>query len=361
MESTLTDPAAALPAAVASVPSRHSLVEAGSPSDGPVIEEAPPSLTEEALPPELLADLEDANLVLSPGYIGSDRRGQGLRARVLRATFAQRRSLLRLELLVVAVVAVLVVASVVLVGPVAHGSSALASGTGTKRTPVHHRAPIAAAVPAPTPAVSPAPTATSPAPTATSPVPTVSATPVAPPPAASAATPAAPPPAAAAYLTPAELGAQALTLVTYPWQKIPGYSIQFLPISEAPTPGFYGNTTFTMGQAGGQSVLYVYPGETVQRLAAITAFEIGHEVDAAGVYPADGDTGHAQIEKLLNYFPASWMPNCDCAEQSFLSGWYAAAFSNQWSPGVGNWSQILPEPSGATLAAMQPWLNPTIP
>ena len=112
MESTLTDPAAALPAAVASVPSRHSFVEAGSPSDGPVIEEAPPSLTEEALPPELLADLEDANLVLSPGYIGSDRRGQGLRARVLRATFAQRRSLLRLELLVVALVAVLVVASV---------------------------------------------------------------------------------------------------------------------------------------------------------------------------------------------------------------------------------------------------------
>ncbi len=371
MESTLTDPAAALPAAVASVSSRHSLVEAGSPSDGPVTEEALPSPTEEALPSpteealpspteealplELLADLEDANLVLSPGYIGSDRRGKGLRARVLRATFAQRRSLLRLELLIVAVVAVLVVVSVLLVGPVAHGSSALASGTGTKRTPVHHHTPIAAAaVPAPTPAASPAPTTTSP-------VPAVSATPVAPPPAASAATPTAPPPAAPASLSPAELGAQALTLVTYPWQKIPGYSIQFLPISEAPTPGFYGNTTFTMGQAGGQSVLYVYPGETIQRLAAITAFEIGHEVDAAGVYPADGGTGHAQIEKLLNYFPASWMPNCDCAEQSFLSGWYAAAFSNQWSPGVGNWSQILPEPSGATLAAMQPWLNPTIP
>jgi hypothetical protein len=355
MESTLTDPAAALPAAVATVSSRHSVVETESPGDGPVTEETLDSLTEEALPPELLADLEDANLVLSPGYIGSDRRGKGLRARVLRATFAQRRSLLRLELLVVAVVAVLVVASVLLVGPAAHGSSALASGTGTKRTPVHHRTPVAAAaVPAPTPGASPAPTTTSP-------VPAVSATPATPPPAASAATPAAPPAAAPASLTPAELGAQALTLVTYPWQKIPGYSIQFLPISEAPTPGFYGNTTFTMGQAGGQSVLYVYPGETVQRLAAITAFEIGHEVDAAGVYAADGNSGHAQIEKLLNYFPASWMPNCDCAEQSFLSGWYAAAFSNQWSPGVGSWSQILPEPSGATLAAMQPWLNPTIP
>jgi hypothetical protein len=355
MESTLTDPSAALPAAVASVPSRHSPVETGSPGDGSITEEALPFLSEEALNPELLADLEDADLVLSPGYIGSDRRGKGLRARVLRATFAQRRSLLRLELLVVAVVAVLVVMSVLLVGPATHGSAALASGTGTRPTPVHHRTPVAAAAaPAPTPAASPAPTTTSPAPA-------VSATPAAPPPAASAAvTPAAASAASPTALTPAELGAQALTLVTYPWQKIPGYSIEFLPISQAPSPGFYGNTTFTMGQAGGQSVLYVYPGETVQRLAAITAFEIGHEVDAAGVDPADGNTGHAQIEQLLNYFPASWMPNCDCAEQSFLSGWYAAAFSNQWSPGVGNWSQILPEPSGATLAAMQPWLNPTI-
>jgi hypothetical protein len=360
MESTLTDLSAALPAAVAPVSSRHSPVELGSPSDGPVTEDALASATEEALPPGILADLDDASLVLSPGYIGSDRRGKGLRARVLRATFAQRRSLLRLELLVLAVVAVLVVVSVLLVGPATHGSSALASGTGTKRSLVHHRIPVAAAAaPAAAPTASPAPT--TPVQTTTSPA-TVGAAPVSPPPAASAAsTPAPPPPAAPASLTPAELGAQALTLVTYPWQKIPGYSIQFLPISEAPTPGFYGNTTFTMGQTGGQSVLYVYPGETVQRLAAITAFEIGHEVDAAGVYPADGNSGHAQIEKLLNYFPASWMPNCDCAEQSFLSGWYAAAFSNQWSPGVGNWSQILPEPSGATLAAMQPWLNPTIP
>ena len=154
------------------------------------------------------------------------------------------------------------------------------------------------------------------------------------------------------------MGAQALALVRYPWQSIPGYTIQFQPISAAPSPGFYGNTTFTWGQTGGTSVLYVYPGETVERLAGITAFEIAHEVDAAAVEPQGGE---AQIENILGIHPASWAPNCDCAEQGFLSGWYAAAFSNYWSPGVGNWSQLAPLPTGSTLAAVEPWMNPTIP
>jgi hypothetical protein len=153
------------------------------------------------------------------------------------------------------------------------------------------------------------------------------------------------------------MGAQALALVRYPWQDIPGYTIQFQPIAAAPSPGFYGNTTFTWGHTGGTSVLYVYPGETVQQLAGITAFEIAHEVDAAAVQPQGGET---QIENILGIHPSSWAPNCDCAEQGFLSGWYAAAFSNYWSPGVGNWSPLAPMPTGATLSAVEPWLNPTI-
>ncbi|MGH9079130.1 MAG: hypothetical protein ACRDYE_03435, partial [Acidimicrobiales bacterium] len=160
-------------------------------------------------------------------------------------------------------------------------------------------------------------------------------------------------------LTPDQLGAEALTLVRYPWQQLPGYSIQFLPISDAPSPGFYGNTTFTWGHTGGSSVMYVYPGETVERLAGITAFEIAHEVDAAAVLPGGGET---QIEDILNYHPSSWAPDCDCAEQNYLSGWYAAAFSNYWSPGVGNWSQLpVAAPSGATLPEVASWLNPAIP
>jgi len=300
--------------------------------------------TEEPLPSELLADLEDGSLVLSPDYIGSDRRARGLWRRLRRATFSQRRTLLRLEGLVVALVVIVVVASVLLVGtPSApRGGTANAADGAAPSAP----APVTA-----TPATIPATTA--PAPVTTTPVSTPVVAPTTPP-----APPATTPPAPTAALTPSQLGAQALTLVRYPWQSIPGYSIQFQPISDAPSAGFYGNTTFTWGQTGGTSVLYVYPGETVERLAGITAFEIAHEVDAAAVQPQGGE---ARIEDILGIHPASWAPNCDCAEQGFLSGWYAAAFSNYWSPGVGDWSQVAPMPTGATLAAIQPWLSPSIP
>jgi hypothetical protein len=304
----------------------------------------------EDLDPDLLDDLDDPNLVLSPGYVGPDRRGLGLGARLRRATFAPRRSVLRVELAVVALAVAVTVASVLLVGS---SSTGLAHA---RKSPQAALAPASAATPTTAPPPSAATPTTAPPPSTTTPT---TAPPPAPPANASAAgaAPGTTPPAAAAALTPAQLGAQALALVRYPWQSIPGYSIQFLSISDAPSSGFYGNTTFTWGRAGGQSVLYVYPGETVQRLAAITAFEIGHEVDAAAVQPQGGE---AQIEDILGIHPASWSPNCDCAEQGFLSGWYAAAFSNYWSPGVGNWSQIAPEPSGATLTAVEPWLNPAI-
>ena len=101
------------------------------------------------------------------------------------------------------------------------------------------------------------------------------------------------------------MGAAALALVRYPWQQIPGYSIQFLPISDAPSPGFYGNTDFTWGEPGGVSTLYVYPGETVEQLAGIIGFEIGHEVDAAYVEPQGG---HAQIEAALGVSPGELGP-----------------------------------------------------
>ncbi len=314
---------------------------------------------EEALPSGILADLDDSSLVLSDGYVGPDRRTDGLWAGLRRATFAQRRSLLRLEGVVLALVAVVVAASLLLVdsGSPTH---ATAGSAGVATTPARSAAPSdSSATPSPT---ATAPTATAPSaatdPSAAAPAATVPATTT--PAAVVAAAPpvTAPPPESTASLTPAQMGAQALALVRYPWQSIPGYTIQFQPISAAPSPGFYGNTTFTWGQTGGTSVLYVYPGETVERLAGITAFEIAHEVDAAAVQPQGGET---QIENILGIHPASWAPNCDCAEQGYLSGWYAAAFSNYWSPGVGNWSPLAPAPTGATLAAVEPWLNPTIP
>jgi hypothetical protein len=330
----------------------------------------PPDLATELdpLPPELLADLDAPHLVLSDGYLGPDRRRRGPWARILRTTFPPRRAVLSVEVLLVAVVLGVVLTAAHAVGLIGRSSpdpsrsaaTGRPAGTGSLLTPLladplAHPAAAAASRPT-TPAPSAAPAATTPPTTPPAPVATAPAP--APPPAAAPPAAAPAPPPAVADPTPQQLGAEALALVRYPWQSIPGYSIQFDPISAAPSPGFYGNTTFTWGQTGGTSVLYVYPGETVDRLAGITAFEIGHEVDAAAVDPQGGET---QIENILGIHPASWAPNCDCAEQGFLSGWYAAAFSNYWSPGVGDWSQLAPEPTGATLAAIEPWLNPTIP
>jgi hypothetical protein len=374
MDATLTDgPAAPVPDAAPAPLLSHETGRAVRTEDGGVRTHrvvidpgpaAPGVDTEGPLAPELLADLDDPRLVLSEGYVGTDRRGTGFVARLLRATFTQRRSLLRLEIMVavaLAAVGMALATSVLFAGADGRSSgrggrsdhaaeSPTRSDTATDKAPVV-KAPAVAAQPV---------AATAPSTTAPTPTPTTAPVPVAAPaaPAAAPAAPAAAPAATpAAALSPTQLGAQALALVRYPWQRITGYSIQFLPISDAPSPGFYGNTTFTWGQTGGTSVLYVYPGETVQRLAGITAFEIGHEVDAAAVEPQGGE---AQIENILGMHPASWAPDCDCAEQGFLSGWYAAAFSNYWSPGVGDWSALAPEPAGAVLAAVEPWLNPSI-
>ena len=323
----------------------------------------------EPLPPELIADLESPRLVLSDGYVGPDRRRSGRWARTRRATFTQRRAVLSLELLLAAIVIGVVLAAAQGIGLIGRSSTtSLRGSTATSSRPARLSASLLVPLLADPPGLHPAdhpvataahPASTPPAASAAAPVPTPTSVPPTP-----AAVPAPPPTAPSTTVppvadpTPQQLGAQALALVGYPWQRIPGYSIQFEPISDAPSPGFYGNTTFTWGQAGGTSVLYVYPGETVARLAGITAFEIGHEVDAAAVEPQGGET---QIENILGIHPASWAPDCDCAEQGYLSGWYAAAFSNYWSPGVGEWSDLAPEPTGATLAAIEPWLNPTVP
>ncbi len=367
MESAQSDDATPdwRPGAVSVLPQRTPLGPPPSRGD-PAVEQGDPAVEEE-LEAAFRTELDDPELVVSPGYIGHERRAPGWRARLARATFHQRRSLLTLEFAVAAIVLLLIVVTVLQVGirsrptPAATASAAVTRAparASVRRATAPARASVRRATAPAAATTTPTPATTAPAPTTTVPAPTTTAAP--PPPAAPAAV-AAPPPAAVAptpaATTPDQLGQQALALVRYPWQNIPGYSIQFLPIADAPSPGFYGNTTFTWGRPGGTSVLYVYAGEAVDTLAGIIGFEIGHEVDAAAVEPQGGE---AQIENILGIHPASWAPDCDCAEQGFLSGWYAAAFSNYWSPGVGDWSTIAPEPSGGVLAAIETWLNPTI-
>src|SRR5664280_1311569 len=205
---------------------------AGAELDGP----------DEAAPSAFLADLDDPELVISEGYIGPERRATGLRARLLRATFGQRRSLLRLDLLVVAAVVVLVAAALLVAGATGHNGPAAGRNTALPAAAAQPRpvGPASSAVrdtPTSTTPVVTAPAVTDPAPTTTVPAPAATAapapTPVTAPGTAAAPIPTTPPaPADAAQtpaaLTPAQLGAEALTLVRYPWQSIRGYSLQFL-------------------------------------------------------------------------------------------------------------------------------------
>ena len=311
---------------------------------------------------DLVGVLDEPRLVLSESYIGADRRRRGVWATGARVTYPARRALLRLDvLLAMAVLALAAGLAIIFVVPTT-GSRAHRGTT--------FQAPVASAPLHVLPDTAVIPSAVVRAERARSvQVDAARAASLAAAEHAAAAQAAAAQAAAAqaeavrkatlevfnpATSTPAAMGAAALALVRYPWQSLPGYSIRFAPISEAPSPGFYGNTTFTWGQPGGTSTMYVYPGETVAQLAGITAFEIAHEVDASLVEPTGG---HAAIEGILGLHPASWAPNCDCSEQGLLSGWFAAAFATEWSPGVGQWSRVAPLPAGSTAAAMAPWIR----
>ena len=105
-------------------------------------------------------------------------------------------------------------------------------------------------------------------------------------------------------------------------------------------------------------MLYVYPGETVDRLAGITAFEIAHEVDAAAVQPQGGE---AQIENAPGHPPRQLGAHLRLCRAGLPLGLVRRSVLDYWSPGVGDWSPLAPMPTGAPLAAVQPWLNPTIP
>ena len=167
-------------------------------------------------------------LIVTPGYVGPDRRAPGLAGRLRRERFGRVgtvRGLLTLALAVVAVTAVVGVAlSRARREPV---GSALAASVHAARSIDAGHGRIARS-----------------ASRVGSTVPPTTVPPTTVPPPASAAASAPAPPA----LTPQQLGAEALALVRYPWQKLPGYSIEFEPSSDAPAPGFEGRQQHGTGE-----------------------------------------------------------------------------------------------------------------
>ena len=227
---------------------------------------------------QALADLDDPRLVLSDGYVGLDRRRAGGRWSLLRITYLPRRALFRLDALIVLAVIVVIAGAVLVVTARPRPPGSLEVTVAAQPTRV-----LGAVPRNPTVATTAVATPCRRQPCRRPPCrPSASAVPAAPVVDPSSPRPWEPPPCTRRY----------------PWQQLPGYSIQFLPISDAPSPGILRQHQLHLGPAGRDVHDLRLPRRDRRQAGRHHHFEIGHEVDAAYVEP---EGGHDQIG-------ASWNP-----------------------------------------------------
>ena len=131
----------------------------------------------------------------------------------------------------------------------------------------------------------------------------------------------------------------------WPWSATRGRASRATPSSSSPsrTPRLRASTGTPASHGARPAGRRCSTSTPVRRSSGWPASPRSRSPTRSMPPPCNPRAGETQIENILGIHPASWAPNCDCAEQGFLSGWYAAAFSNYWSPGVGDWSQIAPD------------------
>ena len=180
-----------------------------------------------------------------------------------------------------------------------------------------------------------APTTTTEAPPTTSVAPRVSA-----------ATSAPQPAPAPAPTTPAEVGAAALASLDYPWQRL-GYSVTF----EGANSGLLGKADCGTHQI----TVYVRPTQTIQQVAFVAAFELGHAVDC-GTMTTER---RAQWAAIRGFAPGwTWFPGCLCTEDNFGSGDISMVFANWLVPGGHRWrSNLAGPPSAEQMQQLLPFLQ----
>jgi hypothetical protein len=240
-------------------------------------------------------------------------------------------------LLLAAIVGSVGVASVQLASPRAAGAEQLAMSSSSAS---HHPHVVELDFPASTTTIVP------PAPAAATPV---VAAPVATP-AATAAPVAAPSTqvvAAAAPASPAQRGAEALERIRYPWQHL-GFSITF----EGPDDGLLGKADCNTDRI----FIYVRPSQSVQQLAFVIAFELGHAVDCNFM----NDQSRADWASIRGFQPGwRWFPGCVCTEDDFGSGDISMVFASWLVPDGGyRWrSNLAPHPSDDEMQQLLPYLQ----
>ena len=149
--------------------------------------------------------------------------------------------------------------------------------------------------------------------------------------------------------TPQAMGAAALELIDYPWERL-GYSLSF----EGPQDGLLGKTTCATKSV----YVYVRPSQTVRQVAFVTAFELGHAIDCGTMT----DARRAEWAAIRGFAPGwTWFPSCLCTEDSFGSGDISMVFADWLVPDGGyGWRSNLAGPPGASITDLMPYLRPDV-
>jgi hypothetical protein len=153
--------------------------------------------------------------------------------------------------------------------------------------------------------------------------------------------------AAAPSASPAQRGAEALGRVDYPWQHL-GFSITF----DGPNDGLLGKADCNTDRI----FIYVRPQQSVEQLAFVIAFELGHAVDCN--FMDDGT--RADWASIRGFHPGwRWFPGCVCAEDDFGSGDISMVFAHWLVPDGGyRWrSNLAPVPSPEQMQRLLPYLQ----
>jgi hypothetical protein len=146
------------------------------------------------------------------------------------------------------------------------------------------------------------------------------------------------------------VGNSALGLINYPWQRL-GFGVGF----EGPNSGLLGKADC----GAKQITVYVRPTQTLQQVAFVIAFELGHAVDCGTM----NESRRAEWASIRGFAAGwQWFPGCTCTEDNFGSGDISMVFATWLVPNSGyRWrSNLAGPPSGAQLQQLMPYLRPSI-
>ncbi len=153
----------------------------------------------------------------------------------------------------------------------------------------------------------------------------------------------APPPAPVA-----QVAAEALGRISYPWQRL-GYQIVF-------TNGHPGLRGLTL-PASHRIEIFVTPGESVEFVEHVIAHEIGHAVDFTY---NDSARRSRWLQGRGIGADTVWFGCSGCEDFSTPAGDFAETFA-YWQVGDADYSRMAPAPDAASLASLTPLFWPSPP